>query len=210
MNLYQRSIAFKQINSIKAQYINNIYKSTLLCRRFTTTTNNNKEKNTIYTGPLSNVAKKLKLFSVTSLGLGCGISPFIFIIDVPVPLIAKTALVGAAIATSGASTGLIQWVMSPYVTKITADNTLEPKELEIHTLSFLAKDHVTKVSVNALQPSSRIFTSLMVSDLSQATGYIKDKSVKPKSLFYIHPELCEEEGSSIKKVIDQTGIGQGF
>ncbi|CAO3623614.1 unnamed protein product [Cunninghamella blakesleeana] len=100
--------------------------------------------------------------------------------------------------------------MSPYVTKITADSTSEPKELNIHTLSFLAKDHVTKVPVNALEPSSRIFTSLMVSDLAQANGSIKEKSVKPKSLFYVHPELCEEEGSAIKKVVDQTGIGKGF
>lgn len=50
---------------------------------------------TIYTGPLANVAKKLKLFSITSLGLGVGISPCVFAIDVPVPFIAKAALVGA-------------------------------------------------------------------------------------------------------------------
>lgn len=50
---------------------------------------------TIYTGPLANVAKKLKLFSITSLGLGTGISPFVFAIDVPVPFVAKAALVGA-------------------------------------------------------------------------------------------------------------------
>ncbi|KAI8064441.1 hypothetical protein BC940DRAFT_335283, partial [Gongronella butleri] len=77
-------------------------------RRSLSTGTDSSEK-TIYTGPLSNVAKKLKLFSVTSLGLGCGISPFVFIIDVPVPMIAKAALVGAAVATSAASTGLIQW-----------------------------------------------------------------------------------------------------
>lgn len=49
----------------------------------------------IYNGPLANVAKKLKLFSITSLGLGTGISPFVFAIDVPVPFVAKAALVGA-------------------------------------------------------------------------------------------------------------------
>lgn len=96
MSLYQRSITLKQVNLLKPYNISNIYKNTIVCRRFNSSVNNNKEENkTIYTGPLSNVAKKLKIFSVTSLGLGCGISPFVYIIDVPVPLIAKTALVGA-------------------------------------------------------------------------------------------------------------------
>lgn len=59
------------------------------------TTIKEEEPVTIYTGPLANVAKKLKLFSITSLGLGTGISPFVFAIDVPVPFVAKAALVGA-------------------------------------------------------------------------------------------------------------------
>lgn len=65
-------------------------------RHFTTTKQQQDENKpiTIYTGPLANVAKKLKLFSITSLGLGCGISPFVFAIDVPVPFVAKAALVG--------------------------------------------------------------------------------------------------------------------
>lgn len=59
------------------------------------TSEKNEQPVTIYTGPLANVAKKLKLFSITSLGLGTGISPFVFAIDVPVPFVAKAALVGA-------------------------------------------------------------------------------------------------------------------
>ncbi|KAI9250136.1 hypothetical protein BDA99DRAFT_522929 [Phascolomyces articulosus] len=176
-------------------------------RRWTSTTSKPTET-VIYTGPLANVAKKLKLFSVTSLGLGTGISPFVFVIDVPVPFIAKAALVGAAVATSAASTGLIQWVMSPYVTKISQNNT--NNELTIHTLSFLAKDHQTKVPVESLGPATRIFTSLMVMDPSTATAQVGGKPTKPKTLFYVHPELCEEEDSAIKTVIDKTGIGKGF
>lgn len=63
-------------------------------RYFTTAKQQEEKPVTIYTGPLANVAKKLKLFSITSLGLGCGISPFVFAIDVPVPFVAKAALVG--------------------------------------------------------------------------------------------------------------------
>ncbi|KAI8092725.1 uncharacterized protein BX664DRAFT_293978 [Halteromyces radiatus] len=204
MLLLQRS----SLTIANTQRLSSLRNTFILSRRLFS--NKTDQETTIYTGPLSGVAKKLKLFSVTSLGLGCGISPFVYIIDVPVPLIAKTALVGAAIATSAASTGLIQWVMSPYVTKITTNNASDPKELTIHTLSFLAKDHITKVPVNALVPSTRIFTSLMVSDMEQTKGFINNKSAKPKALFYIHPEICQDEGSSIKKVIDQTGVGQGF
>jgi hypothetical protein len=65
-------------------------------KRYTSSTGQKPEEPvTIYTGPLANVAKKLKLFSITSLGLGTGISPFVFAIDVPVPFVAKAALVGA-------------------------------------------------------------------------------------------------------------------
>lgn len=176
-------------------------------RRYCSTNNNS--NNVIYTGPLANVAKKLKLFSITSLGLGTGISPFVFLIDVPVPWGAKAALVGAAIATSAASTGLIQWVMSPYVTKITR-SPADKDQLTFHTLSLLAREHQTTVSVQHLQPATRIFTSLMVNDPAKATGRIAGKSAKPKLLFYVHPELCQEEGSEIKSIIDRTGIGKGF
>lgn len=68
-------------------------KSSVLWRRNLTVEKD--EPVVIYNGPLANVAKKLKLFSITSLGLGTGISPFVFAIDVPVPFVAKAALVGA-------------------------------------------------------------------------------------------------------------------
>jgi hypothetical protein len=115
--------------------------------------------------------------------------------------------------TSAASTGLIQWVMSPYVTKITIPGPLEkdqlPQELTIHTLSFTARDHATKVPLDAIGPASRIFTSWMITDPTLATGRIGQKEAKPKSLLYIHPELCEEEGL-MKDIVEKTGIGKGF
>ncbi|KAI8384619.1 uncharacterized protein BYT42DRAFT_484701, partial [Radiomyces spectabilis] len=168
----------------------------------------NNEPVVIYDGPLAKVARRLKLFSITSLGLGCGISPFVFAIDVPVPFVAKAALVGAAVVTSAASTGLIQWVMSPYVTKITTDaeHVNDPTKVTIHTLSFLAKDHATQVPVEALGPSSRIFTSLMVTDAAAAAGKIGGDKTKPKMLFYVHPELCQE--GTMKTLTDKTGLGQ--
>lgn len=119
-----------------------------------------------------------------------------------------------AVATSAASTGLIQWVMSPYVTKITIPKQVEqgqvPKELTIHTLSFTAKDHTTTVPVDAIEPASRIFTSWMINDPSLAKGSVGNKEAKPKTLLYVHPELCEEEQSVMKDIVEKTGIGRGF
>lgn len=189
--------------------------ASLVQRRWTATATNataaaaaaSSKDNVIYTGPLANVAKKLKLFSITSLGLGTGISPFVFVIDVPIPFVARATLVTAAIATSAASTGLIQWVMSPYVTKIT---TPDSKHLTFHTLNFFAKEHQTIVPVEALGPATRIFTTMMVTNMDEAKGQVAGKPAKPKSLFYIHPELCEEEGTAIKSIVDKTGIGKGF
>jgi hypothetical protein len=118
-----------------------------------------------------------------------------------------------AVVTSAASTGLIQWVMSPYVTKITVPKMVKenelPKELTIHTLSFTAKDHATTVPLDAIGPASRIFTSWMITEPELAKGRIGKKSAKPKSLLYIHPELCEEEGI-MKDIVEHTGIGKGF
>lgn len=55
----------------------------------------NAEEAVIYTGPLATVAKRLKLFSISSLGLSGAISPFVFILDFPVPVFAKSILVGS-------------------------------------------------------------------------------------------------------------------
>jgi hypothetical protein len=85
--------AFKGV--IARQTLSRSSASALWRRNFTSQQEKNEQPVTIYTGPLANVAKKLKLFSITSLGLGTGISPFVFAIDVPVPFVAKAALVGA-------------------------------------------------------------------------------------------------------------------
>ena len=79
--------------TLARQAFNTTQRSSVVWKKSLTT--NTPEPVTIYTGPLANVAKKLKLFSITSLGLGTGISPFVFAIDVPVPFVAKAALVGA-------------------------------------------------------------------------------------------------------------------
>lgn len=55
------------------------------------------QQSTIYVGPLATVAKRLKLFSISSLGLSSAITPFVFVLDFPVPFFAKVVLVGSGI-----------------------------------------------------------------------------------------------------------------
>lgn len=65
--------------------------------------------------------------------------------------------------------------------------------INLHTLNVIAQEHVTSVPVTALQPSTRVFTTIMINEgkLSQAHGRIGEKTVKPKQMFYVHPETCQ-------------------
>jgi hypothetical protein len=94
--------------------------------------------------------------------------------------------------TSISSTALINWVMSPYVTKATISSA-DSKIINLHTLNVLAQEHITTVPVAALEPSDRVFTTLMINErkLGEAQGRVSGKSVKPKQLFYVHPETCQ-------------------
>lgn len=82
--------------------------------------------------------------------------------------------------------------MSPYVTEATVSSA-NSNLINLHTLNVLAQEHVTTVHVDALQPSTRVFTNLMINEgkIGEAQGRIGEKSVKPKQLFYVHPETCE-------------------
>ncbi|KAI9286127.1 hypothetical protein BC943DRAFT_277170 [Umbelopsis sp. AD052] len=147
----------------------------------------------IYTGPLATVAKRLKLFSIGSLGLSGAISPFVFILDFPVPVVAKTVLVASALFTSVSSTALINWVMSPYVTKATMSPS-DADSINLHTLNVFAQEHITTVPIQDLQPSTRVFTTIMINEgkIEEATGRVGGKIVKPKQVFYVHPEICHD------------------
>ncbi|RUS17305.1 hypothetical protein BC937DRAFT_90149 [Endogone sp. FLAS-F59071] len=170
---------------------------------------------TVYQGPIGVVAKRLKLFSISSLALTAGISPFIFFVDVPVPNIARIVLVSAALFTSSASTGLIHWIMSPYVAKITVPlnptiaHTSEPTAppiLNLHTYTWTSREHVTTLPTSSLEPSMRVFTTWAVRDITTAVGRVGGRAAKPKRIFYVHPELCKE--GVMKVVAEQVAVGK--
>ncbi|KAJ7647725.1 hypothetical protein FB45DRAFT_894269 [Roridomyces roridus] len=91
----------------------------------------------LYTGPLTATFKRLKIFSLSSLGLCATLTPFMFAIETTsLPWSARAILAGTALSTSGVSTGLIAWAG-------TADNTI--RDLELTTLTLSLQPRITRV-----------------------------------------------------------------
>ncbi|KAF9359652.1 hypothetical protein BGX26_011806 [Mortierella sp. AD094] len=176
----------------------------------------------IYEGPFSQTAKRLKLFSVSSLAATIALCPFIFILDAGISNGMRGGVAIAAIATSGSSTALVQWCLGPYVRKITIpNNTLsatgtpstnssqsEPTAAAItvtrstpvsfETLSFLGGKRITTVKVSDLEPSSAPFSTIRVRAGQQAVvrdgrGRILSDGNQSKRRLYLHQELANEE-----------------
>ncbi|KAA1470396.1 hypothetical protein DENSPDRAFT_836175 [Dentipellis sp. KUC8613] len=120
----------------------------------------------IYTGPLAPTFRRLKIFSLSSLGLSIALSPFIFLIQSSLPLSARLGLAGIAIGTSGVSTGLVSWCGRPYVTALrrlppsaipapAPDNAPAAKPtsavlndnagIELHTLTLAMRKRITRL-----------------------------------------------------------------
>lgn len=99
-----------------------------------------------YAGPLAPAFHRVKLFSISSLGLAATLTPVIFIVEAPIPTSARAALALTAIIASGGSTALIAWCGAPYVQSI---RYLAPPAtstgVAISTKSFWMKDLHTEV-----------------------------------------------------------------
>ncbi|KAF9149077.1 hypothetical protein BG015_009144 [Linnemannia schmuckeri] len=129
----------------------------------------------IYEGPFSQTAKRLKLFSVSSLGATIALCPFIFLLDAGISNGMRGGLAVAAVATSGSSTALVQWCLGSYVRKITLPNstglpTEDPTSITVtrstpvsfETLSFWGGKRITTVKVSDLEPSSAPFSTIRI------------------------------------------------
>ncbi|KAL0955807.1 hypothetical protein HGRIS_002015 [Hohenbuehelia grisea] len=101
-----------------------------------------------YEGPLTATFRRLKIFSLASLTLSFTLSPFIFLIESNLPLIARFALVITALSTSGVSTALVAWCGRPYVATLrrippTENNAVEG--IEMKTLTLGLHPRITRV-----------------------------------------------------------------
>ncbi|KAF9192676.1 hypothetical protein BGZ51_005065 [Haplosporangium sp. Z 767] len=175
----------------------------------------------IYDGPFSQTAKRLKLFSVSSLAATIALCPFIFILDAGISNGMRGGLAVAAVATSGSSTALVQWCLGSYVRKITIPNPLATSPLpstsssspssdldavtitrstpvSFETLSFWGGRRITTVKVSDLEPSSAPFSTIRIREgqgsvVRDGRGRVLSDDNKLKKRFYLHAELTEEE-----------------
>jgi hypothetical protein len=96
-----------------------------------------------YAGPLSATFRRLKLFSLSSLTLSFTLTPFLFIVESALPLSARFALAGTALATSGISTALVSWAGKPYVTRLA--RLPDGAGVDMRTLTLALRERATRV-----------------------------------------------------------------
>jgi len=118
----------------------------------------------VYHGPLTNTFRRLKIFSLSSLTLSTALAPFIFVIEASgIPLSARFALAGVAMATSGVSTALVAWCGSPYVTKL--QRVEKDHALQMTTLTLALNERITSVyDTSFLKETSRAFAKWELAD----------------------------------------------
>ena len=116
--------------------IKNSFSSFSSIRSFTT--KSNKKITTLYNGTLSEVYRKLKVFSFGSLGAAFAISPIMAILDAPLNTAGRVFLISTALTTSITSTAMINWCGKPYVDslKVLTNEDNGRQSLEIITHSF--------------------------------------------------------------------------
>ncbi|KAG2751702.1 hypothetical protein P692DRAFT_20727923 [Suillus brevipes Sb2] len=115
-----------------------------------------------YHGPLTQTFRRLKIFSLSSLGLSCIMTPFIFIVESSLPLSARIVLAATALSTSSISTALVGWSGASYVVDL---QKLSPADnggiegIEMTTLTLTLKRLVTRVyDVDFLVETKRPFS----------------------------------------------------
>ncbi|KAI0090712.1 hypothetical protein BDY19DRAFT_936887 [Irpex rosettiformis] len=121
----------------------------------------------IYVGPLTQTFRRLKIFSLSSLGLTAVMTPFLFILETAssVPLVGRVALAGTLLLTSTVSTTMVGWLGLPYVTKLVwlpaekPDASSGGKQavgVEMTTTTLMLKERITRVYDSAfLVPTNR-------------------------------------------------------
>ncbi|CCL99252.1 uncharacterized protein FIBRA_01267 [Fibroporia radiculosa] len=129
-----------------------------------------------YHGPLTTTFRRLKIFSLSSLTLTFVMTPFIFIMEATsnLPLVARFALAGIAMTTSGVSTALVAWCGHPYVTTLRwvktdgDENSGSAQGLEMTTLTLGLHERNTRVYDTAfLVPTSRPFATWELAEAFQ-------------------------------------------
>ena len=105
-----------------------------------------KETENIYHGPFTTTFRRLKAFSLASLGLSVSLSPFMFILESSLPMSARLALASIALGSSSLSTALVTWCAKPYVVALQRSYNGGAEEIEMTTVNLFLQPRITKVS----------------------------------------------------------------
>ncbi|CAL1711395.1 unnamed protein product [Somion occarium] len=178
----------------------------------------------VYHGPLTNTFRRLKLFSLSSLTLCFLFTPVLFMIETTsaVPLVARFALAGVALTTSGVSTALVGWCGKPYVSTLRwlpadpltlQDGTKGPEIVEMTTLTLSLKERITRVYDTAfLVPTNRPFAKWELAEVFKlAPAEIeaeKEEKVLPREETVA--ETMDKKGNVLGRWVvhwDENGVG---
>lgn len=112
-----------------------------------------------YHGAYSETYKKLKVFSLSSLGLAAAITPMMFILDSTIPAGGRAILGITAMTTSSISTSLIAWAGRSYVTDLRVDDG--GRRIDFITTTMLLRKLTTTVyDPMFLEPAEHYFTKV--------------------------------------------------
>jgi hypothetical protein len=116
----------------------------------------------IYHGPLTTTFRRLKIFSLASLGLSVTLSPFMFILESSLPIFARLALVSIALGSSSVSTALVSWCAKPYVITLRRSYKDGAEEIEMTTVNLFLQPRITKVGADFFLFFCFLFITLLL------------------------------------------------
>ncbi|KIO19537.1 hypothetical protein M407DRAFT_11349 [Tulasnella calospora MUT 4182] len=169
------------------------------------------EDGAFYYGPLTKTFQSLKVFSLSSLGLCCSVSPFIYLVDANMATSARTGLVVFAITTSSFSTSLVGWLARPYAIAMrrltpTATSSITssadastpfvaPGAVEILTKNVFLQERRTKASLRDGERVAPSLTGLSASPL--LTEASSDSFWDVASLQFFSPHSFDESSLTV-------------
>ena len=144
---------------------------------------------TVYEGPFRAAVRRLKAFSISSLILSTTMAPVILSVDAPIPHAARLGIIAAgttlfsyfsyslsALGASVLSTGLIHYLLTPYVAR--AKYYQFTHQLNLQTYSLFARTKNNLVDVDDLQRISG----------EGLRALVNVKNNKDGKVFYVHSE----------------------
>lgn len=117
-----------------------------------------------YVGPIASTLYRLKLFSMVSLALASAFTPVFLLAPAEIGMFGRISMSLTALAASGISTGIIGWIGSPYVGRMSLEkhsgSEPRPPAIVATTLTWRLRPLQTSIfEPSLIRPTSRPFAS---------------------------------------------------